>query len=315
MKRISAIALLVFAATMGAQEPAAAIEKKLGPADIIMPHITDSKHLELPCIRSFREWACEVELPTWNVTIGGRVIDFGPTKHVVFMLFAAFIACVVLVSAAQAHKRHSHEVGRPKGFAAGVEAVILLLRGIFMEALGGHGAEKFVKFPLALFFFVLFCNLFGLIPYGSTATGNLSVTAALAILTFFVVEITGMRTLGAGYINTIVYWPHDMPLYLKLPLTIIMSPMELMGKFIKPFALTIRLFANMIGGHVVILSFIGLIFMFGFSLSIAPSLMSLASLAMALAIMGLEILVSLIQAFIFSLLSAVFIGQMRTAHH
>jgi F-type H+-transporting ATPase subunit a len=174
--------------------------------------------------------------------------------------------------------------------------------------LGGHGGEKYVPFCLSLFFFILVCNAFGLIPYGSTATGNLAVTATLAIITFFMIEIGGMRALGKGYFNTIVYWPHDMSIGLKLPLTLIMTPIEIISKFTKPFALTIRLFANMIAGHVIILSLIGMIFLFG-------ALVAVPAVAMALFISGLEILVVVIQAFIFSLLAAVFIGQIRSAHH
>jgi F-type H+-transporting ATPase subunit a len=289
-------------------EPGHEITKKLGPVDIIMPHITDSKHIEYPCLHSMQEWACEATLPTWHVTIGEHTYDFGPTKHVVFLFLAALVTAVVLIGTARAHVRASKAVGHPKGFAAGIEGVILYLRNeIFLPAIG-HGGERLVLFPLTLFFFILFCNLFGLMPYGATPTGNLSVTATLAIITFLVVEITGMRTLGKGYISTIIYWPHDVPIGIRAGLTLIMSPMELMGKFIKPFALTIRLFANMIGGHVVILAFIGLIFMFGFKIAIFPWFM-------ALCIMGLEILVALIQAFIFALLSSVFIGQLRVAHH
>jgi F-type H+-transporting ATPase subunit a len=123
-----------------------------------------------------------------------------------------------------------------------------------------------------------------------------------------VVEAAGIRTLGRGYLGTVIYWPHDMPLYMRLPLSIIMTPVEIIGKFTKPFALTIRLFANMIAGHVIILALIGLIFLFGWF--VAP-----VAIAMALFIMFLEILVAFIQAFIFALLSAVFIGQIRAAHH
>jgi len=302
--------LLLAGASLSAQEPGAPLaHKALGPADIIMPHITDSKKLELPCWRNLSEWACEVTLPTWNVRIGNQVIDFGPTKHVVFLILAAFFAGLVVVLAARSHVRSSKQIGRPRGFAAGLEAVILYLRNeIFMPVLGGHGGERYIPFVLSLFFFILFCNLFGLIPYGSTPTGNVSVTAALAILTFVVVETAGMRALGRGYISTIVYWPHDMPLFGKLLLTIIMTPVEIIGKFTKPFALTIRLFANMIAGHVIILALIGLIFMFGV-------LVSIAAIPMALFIMFLEIIVAFIQAFIFSLLAAVFIGQIRAAHH
>jgi F-type H+-transporting ATPase subunit a len=295
-------------AAASAQEPGGPTAKPLGPADIIMPHITDSKVIEYPCVRSLRDWACEATLPTWNVTIAGKTVDMGPTKHVVFLALAGAICLILLLSVAAAHKRNSEAIGRPKGFAAGVEGIILYLRNeIYKPALGGHGGEKFVPFCLTLFFFILFCNLLGLLPWGSTPTGNLGVTATLAIVTFFVVEIAGMRALGAGYVRTIVYWPHEGGPMLKL-MTIIMTPVEIVGKFTKPFALTIRLFANMISGHVIILALIGIIFLFGWKVFIGP-------IAMALFIMALELMVAAIQAFIFSLLAAVFIGQIRTAEH
>ncbi len=286
-----------------AGEPGHTIEKKLGPADIIMPHITDSKHIELPCFN--KEWACEWTLPTWNVA--GH--DLGPTKHIFWEFVAAVLVAVMLIWAARSHERSTRLHGHPKGFAAGLEAVVLYLRNeIYLPVLGGHGGERYIPFVLSLFFFILFCNLFGLIPYGSTPTGNIAVTATLAAITFIAIETAGMKALGKGYIGTIVYWPHDMPLYMKLPLSLIMTPVELIGKFTKPFALTVRLFANMIAGHVIILALIGLIFLFGWGVAVG-------SVAMALFIMLLEILVAFIQAFIFSLLAAVFIGQIRAAHH
>jgi F-type H+-transporting ATPase subunit a len=228
---------------------------------------------------------------------------------VVWLLISALCAGLVVVSAARSHTRSTETIGRPRGFAAGLEGVILYLRNdVFMPVLGGHGGERYIPFVLSLFFFILFCNLFGLVPYGSTPTGNISVTMTLALITFIVVEIAGMKALGRGYINTIVYWPHDMPIYLRLPLSLILTPVELLGKFTKPFALTIRLFANMIAGHVIILALIGLIFMFG-------AFVALAAIPMALFIMFLEILVAFIQAFVFALLASVFIGQIRAAHH
>ena len=123
------------------------------------------------------------------------------------------------------------------------------------------------------------------------------------------IEAAGIKALGAGYIGTIIYWPGSSG---DEAMTIIMTPVEIVGKFTKPFALTVRLFANMIAGHVIILALIGLIFMMAgwLVLALAP-----LALVMALFIMLLEILVSFIQAFIFSLLAAVFIGQIRTAHH
>lgn len=292
-----------------AQEPGQAFAKKLGPADIILPHITDSKTIEFPCVKSASEWACEYTFPTWNVHIGSKTIDLGLTKHIFFEMLAALITAIILIATARSHVKHSSESGRPKGFAAGLESVILYLRNeIYMPVLGGHGGGRYIPFVLSLFFFILFCNLFGLIPYGSTPTGNIAVTATLAIITFIAVETAGMKALGKGYLGTIIYWPHDMPFLMKLGLTIIMTPVEIIGKFTKPFALTIRLFANMIAGHVIILALIGMIFLFGVKIAIAP-------LLMAIFIMTLEILVAAIQAFIFSLLAAVFIGQIRAAHH
>ena len=273
-----------------------------------MPHITDAKHFEVPCVKDWGHWYCSVHLPTWNVHIGGRTIDFGPTKHVLWMLIAAVLTGALLITAARAHVRHSHAAGRPRGFAAALEAVLLYLRNTVYLPVLGPGGQRYIPFVMTLFFFILFCNMLGLIPYGSTATGNISVTATLALITFVVVEAAGVRALGKGYLGTIIYWPHDMPLRMKLPLSIIMTPVELMGKFTKPFALTIRLFANMTAGHVIILALIGLIFTFGWPVA-------LASIPMALGIMLLELLVAVIQAFIFSLLASVFIGQIRTAHH
>lgn len=325
--RVLLLALLfsVFAGTAPAQEhaPAAATaaapaqehgtepaaRKPKGPADILMPHLTDSKHFEYPCFHSWEEWACHVTLPSWPVHLGSMTVDMGPTKHTLWLLIAATIVATVLLLTARAHKRHSHASGHPKGFAAAMEAVILYLRNeIYLPVLGGHGGERYVPFCLSLFFFIAVANLLGLMPYGSTATGNLAVTASLALITFAMIEIAGMKALGKGYIGTIIYWPHDMSLALKLPLTLIMTPIEIISKFTKPFALTVRLFANMVAGHVIILSLIGLIFLFGWAVA-------LPSILMALFIMVLETLVVFVQAFIFSLLAAVFIGQIRAAHH
>jgi hypothetical protein len=159
-----------------------------GPADIIMPHLVDSKHLEIPWVCGVDNWMGSITLPTWYIP--GTQIDIGPTKHVVFLFIAGSLAALILIGAARAHRRHSHESGHPKGFAAGIEAVILYLRNeIYIPVLGGHGGEKYVPFCLTLFFFIAIANFLGLFPYGSTATGNIAVTATLAIITFFMVEI------------------------------------------------------------------------------------------------------------------------------
>ena len=287
-------------------------EPEHGPAareDIIMPHITDSRHVEVPCFNA--HWGCEWDLPRWApLHVGGRTLDLSPTKHVVMLALAAILCAITLITAASAHRRHHHEVGRPKGFAAGVEGVVLFVRDeVILKNVGHHG-QGYVPYLLTLFFFILFANVLGLIPYGSTATGNISVTATLAIMSFIMIEIAGMRTLGAGYWSTIFYWPGDMKFgFMKVVLFLILTPVELLGKFTKPFALAIRLFANMTAGHVIVLAFIGMIFTFG-SWVVAP-----APIVMAVGIMLLEVLVSLLHAYIFTLLTSVFIGQIREAHH
>ncbi|HEY4303356.1 MAG TPA: F0F1 ATP synthase subunit A [Gemmatimonadaceae bacterium] len=307
---LSLVAAVTFPAGLRAQEPATAdpaapVHKTIGPADIIMPHITDSHEIEVPCFKGWTEWQCSKQLP--HMHVGG--LDISLTKHVVFLMLSGVLTLALCLGVAASHKRHSGEVGRPKGFGAGMEAVILYLRNeVYMPVLGGHGGERYVPFCLTLFFFIMICNLIGLVPWGSTPTGNIAVTLTLALITFVVVEIAGMRALGAGYLGTIIYWPHDMSLPMKMGLTLILTPVELAGKITKPFALTIRLFANMMAGHVIILALIGLIFMFGWSVAFG-------SIPMALFIMGLELMVAFIQAFIFSLLAAVFIGQIRAAHH
>jgi len=274
------------------------------PVDIITPHITDSHHLELPFIG-------ELELPRWEpVHIGGLSIDLSPTKHVVMLLVAAVLCMLVLIPTAVAHEKHTEKSGAPKGFAAGMEAMVLYLRNeVVLPNVGPHG-NAFVPFGLTLFFFILFANLLGLIPYGSTATGNISVTAMLAIVTFVVVEISGIRAQGWGYLRTIFYVPpKDMPLLLKPLMFVIMTVVEVIGKFTKPFALAVRLFANMTAGHVVLLALISLIFTFqSYAVATAP-------VAMGVAISLLEIFVGFLQAYIFTLLSCVFIGLIRQGGH
>ncbi|CAN5281077.1 F0F1 ATP synthase subunit A [soil metagenome] len=277
--------------------------------DFISPHITDSHCLEVP--NGLKIWETrEVELPRWApIYLGKFKVDLSPTKHVVFMLLAAALCCIILITAARAHVKHTDTVGRPKGFASGIEAMVLYIRNeVAMPNLGPHG-EGYAPFILSLFFFILFANLLGLVPFGSTVTGNISVTATLAIITFFVVEIAGIRENGFGYLRTIFYWNNDLPVAMRFPMFLLMTPIEAAGKLTKPFALAIRLFANMTAGHIVVLGLIGLVFAFkSYALGLVP-------LSMALGIMLLELFVSFLQAFVFALLASVFIGQMREGHH
>jgi F-type H+-transporting ATPase subunit a len=274
--------------------------------DIITPHITDAPYVELPWpLPPFHK---KIKLPHWEpIHIGSFSIDLSPTKHMVFVLISAIVAGALMITAARQYKRQVAQFGHPKGFAAAMEALVLYMRNeIILPNVGPRG-EGFVPLLLSFFFFILIANLWGIIPWGATATGNISVTAALAIIAFFTIEIAGMRALGRGYIKTLIYWPHDMSLGMKLMMTPIMTPVEILGKFIKPVALALRLFANMTGGHIVLLALISLIFTFP-AFAVLP-------IGFSVGILLLETLVIFLQAFVFTLLTAVFIGLVRAEHH
>ncbi|MGQ0764614.1 MAG: F0F1 ATP synthase subunit A [Gemmatimonadota bacterium] len=332
MKALSSIlpalvSALHLASSAGAQEApdthaatpqvAAAAVPTSTKVDIITPHITDGYHMEVPSLRYpfYREFCvgrhvgehgCE---PLWgDIHIGNFTINLSPTKHVVMMLVVAILLTTVMLVVARSHQKHSHASGHPKGFAGAIEALVLYLRNEVILPNVGHHGNGFVPFLLTAFFFILIANLLGMVPFGSTATGNISVTATLALMTFIVVEVAGMRALGSHYLSTIFYWNRELPLAMRIIMFFVMSPVELIGKFTKPFALAIRLFANMTAGHIVLLAFIGLIFTFASVASAAPFLM-------AIVISVLELFVAFLQAFIFTLLSAVFIGQIREAAH
>ena len=276
--------------------------------DFITPHITDSHTLDYPCLHT--GFVCEYELPRWSpIHIGGFAIDISPTRLVVMLWAAALLCLLTTLLALRAHNRKTLQGKAPSGLGNGLEALVLYLRNeVVLKNVGPHG-NGYVPYLLTLFFFILFSNLLGLVPYGATATGNISVTATLAIVTFIVIELAGMKAQGWRYINTIVFWPHDMSLGMKLPITFILTPIELIGKVTKPFALAIRLFANVVSGHVVLLALISLIFTFG-SWVLVP-----APILIAVSISVLELFVAFLQAFIFTLLSSVFIGLIREGAH
>jgi F-type H+-transporting ATPase subunit a len=249
--------------------------------DYIMEHLLDSSELHLP-------WG-HVELPHFEL-FG---IDLSITRHVVMMWVAALFLLVVFFLTT----RRRGLV--PSGLANLLESVVVFIRDdVAVPNIGAKEAGRFLPFLFTVFFFILTCNLLGLVPYGATATGNVSVTAGLALSAFLVIQMGGILHNGLlGYFKGLV--PHGLP----LPITILMIPVELIGLLAKPFALCIRLFANMTAGHVIILALLGLIFLFK-SYAVAP-----VSVLFALAIYLLEIFVSLVQAYIFTLLTAVFIGM------
>lgn len=275
---------------------------------MIFHHTGDSRVVELPF--GLGEWP----LPgPWMV--GG--IDLSPTKHVVFMIFAAFLVFVTLWYGGRQVARRHREGKAPHGFGAAVEALVLWVRNDVAVANIGHdgGGEKFAPYILTLFFFILYCNLLGLLPWGAAATGNIAVTAALALTAFLTIEISGFVALGPkGYLKTIVMVPPGMTGIGAVIMAVIMTPVELIGKLVKPFALTLRLFANMTAGHFVILVLLGLIFVFGTAPPAIRGVVVVGAVGLTLFMMCLELLVAFLQAYIFALLTSVFIGLMRHEH-
>ena len=188
-----------------------------------------------------------------------------------------------------------------KGF---VEAIVLFVRDDILEPNLGHAGHQYLGYFCTLFFFILTMNLLGLVPFGSTATGNIAVTLAMALTTFCLIHIAGIREQGLGhYLHSIV--PAGVPLWLWP----IMYPIELLGFGAKCFALTIRLFANMIAGHIVILSFISLIFILGgMNRWVGLFVAAPASMGLVVFVLCLELFVAFLQAFIFTFLTAIFVG-------
>jgi F-type H+-transporting ATPase subunit a len=266
---------------------------------MIFEHTSDSHVIELP-------FGYEIQLPT-NWHLFG--IDVSPTKHVVFMLLAAVLVFATILYAGRQVARRQREGKAPSGFGAAIEAIVLFVRNDIAIANIGHNGAKFAPYILSLFFFVLYCNLLGLFPWGATATGNIVVTGTLAILTFLITEISGFFALGPkGYLKTIVFIPPGMTGGGAVGMALLMTPIEIIGKLVKPFALCLRLFANMTAGHFVILALLGLIFIFS-NWAVAAG-----SVAFVVFMMLLELLVAFLQAYIFALLTSVFIGMMQHAH-
>jgi F-type H+-transporting ATPase subunit a len=269
----------------------------------ITHHIGNAHEIELP-------FGAVLHLPRFApLHFGALTVDLSPTRHFVFMVLAAVLVAVVFLTSARGIAA-AQARGRPaKGFAGAMEATALYIRQEVILPNVGHHGEGFVPYLLTVFFFILTMNLLGLLPWGATATGNIAVTGALALMAFITIEVAGMRALGAkGYLSTIFYLPPGLPTILKPIMLVIMTPVEIIGKLSKPFALAVRLFANMTAGHVLVLALIGLTFLF------QSYAVGVVSAVMATAIMLLELFVAFLQAFVFTLLTSVFIGLMRAEH-
>ncbi len=222
------------------------------------------------------------------------------SKHLVFF----FLAALLVIVGAQLAVRSYGEGGVPHGLGAAVEGLVLFVRDQLAEPNIGHGdGRRFTPLLCSFFFFILVAAILGLMPFAATSTGNLAVTMALALVSFVAQQYGGISRYGVvGHFKNLV--PPGIPLWL-LP---VMVPVEVISMFTKPFALMIRLFANMLAGHMVITTLLLLIALMGKIHWLGGVAMAPVSILLALFIMFLEILVAFIQAYIFTLLSAIFIG-------
>jgi len=279
-------------AAQAAHGVAAEVEHAADPGEQILHHILDGNVIEIPFTSKVIPLPT-IHLPESFPLIGGA--DFSITKHVVMMWIACAILLFIFVRAARQAKQPV-----PHGLRNMLEVLIVYLRDEVAVKSIPHGSERFLGYLMTTFFFILTCNLLGLVPGMATATGNISVTAGLALLAFFVIQIGGIREFGfIRHFKNLV--PPGLPMWL-IP---IMFALEFLSMFIKPFALCIRLFANMMAGHVVILAFISLIFI----LHQVWFIVAPMAVGFALFVYLLELLVSLLQAYIFTMLTAQFIGM------
>ncbi len=261
--------------------------------DIVMHHLTDHT-ITTGFIGNINEQYLNTKL--------FGIFDMRITRWVVMLWVAALVCLIIFVPIARKIKNARY--GSSSKWVNLWEVLISFVHDEIVEPnFDHHYVKKAMPYFLSIFFFVLFCNLVGLIPGLSTPTGNLGVTAGLAILT-----LLGMIGVGMIKQGPVGYWaglvPHGVPAFV-IPL---MFPIEIIGLFIKPFALTVRLFANMTAGHVVIIIFIYLVMMF------QSYWVGIGSVAGSLMIYLLELLVAFIQAYIFATLSAMFIGSSMHAH-
>lgn len=235
-----------------------------------------------------------------HVVINAQPLNLSITKNVFTILLSSVLLILIFTSVARAYKKREGKA--PKGFQSLIEPIILFVRDDVAKPNLGHKYERYMPYLLTVFFFIWFNNMLGLVPFfpgGANVTGNIAVTLVLAVFTFLITSFSGNKH----------YWAHVFRPNVPWWLYPLMVPVEIFGLFTKPFALMIRLFANITAGHILVLSLLCLIFVFN-SLAVAP-----VSIIFALFIMTIELLVAFIQAFIFTILSALFIGLAVEEHH
>lgn len=238
-----------------------------------------------------------------------RPWDISITKNVAALLISVVLVAILLLLLARFHRANGYKAAR-KG-AGALETVVTFVYDGVIKATLKENAKRFAPYLLTVFFFILGMNLLGLIvifPGGANLTGNIAITLVLAILTFLVTNIYGTKHYWKE-----IFWP-DVPLWLKFPLPI-MPMIEIFGMFTKPAALTVRLFANMMGGHMIVLVLTLLIFIFSAMNPVMGGATTVVSVAFSLFMLVIDVLVSFIQAYVFTMLSTIFISLAQEKGH
>jgi F-type H+-transporting ATPase subunit a len=300
------------------EHPAAAhsgAHEKVDTSTYILEHVADSPEVEFQVPLSDKEFT--IHFPMWRIplkagacsadpetpaSLGAGCLDISLTKHTFWMLVGS--AFVVLLFAFGANRNLKQPV--PHGPRQNIlEMLVVFVRNeIAIPNIGKEEGPRYTPYLLSAFFFILTLNLLGLVPWASTATGNLGITAALALCTFILTQIASIR--AAGVVGYLKHLTGGAPWWIAW----LMIPVEILGLFTKPFALMIRLFANMLAGHIVLFSLLGLIFIIG------SAVVSVVAVPFAMFIYLLELFVAFLQAYIFTMLSALFIGMgVAMGHH
>lgn len=248
----------------------------------------------------------EITLDAKGAATNVQPLDLSITKNVFALIFGAAILALLLMSVAKAYKKRG--TGAPKGLQNLMEMLILFVKDEVIKPSVGKHYARFVPLLLTIFFFIFINNLMGLIPifpFGANLTGNIAVTMVLAIVVFIVVNFSGNKH----------YWKHIFMPDVPVALWVLLIPIEILGVVLKPFVLMLRLFANITAGHIIILGFFSLIFIFGQKNIVAGYGSAVFSVAFTLFMSVLELLVAFLQAYVFTLLASLYIGSATEDHH
>jgi len=242
-----------------------------------------------------------------NEELTASLYDFSITKNVASLLFSVTLLCWIFISVANAYTKNPGKA--PKGMQSFFEPIIIFIRDdVAKSSIGEKKYKKFMPYLLTVFFFIWINNMLGLIPImpgGANLTGNVAVTLTLALITFIITTINANKN----------YWRHVFAMPgVPVGVLILLTPIEILGVFLRPFVLMVRLFANITAGHIIALSFFSLIFIFGEMNTGAGLGFSLFSTAFTVFMMVMELLVAFLQAYVFTLLSSLYIGSARETH-